>query len=36
MELVDYDVPSAVIRSNATVAAVDAAPVEEMSIPFEV
>jgi len=36
MELVDYDVPSAVIRSNATVAAVNAAPSEEMSIPFEV
>lgn len=34
MELVDYESPSAVIRSNTTVAAVDAAPAEEMSIEF--
>tara|TARA_B110000908_G_scaffold69520_1_gene83853 strand:- start:1540 stop:2070 length:531 start_codon:yes stop_codon:yes gene_type:complete len=33
-ELVDFEAPSAVIRSNATTAAVDAAPVEEMSIEF--
>ena len=36
MELVDYEAPSAVIKANATHAAVDAQPVEEMSIPFEV
>ena len=34
MEIVDYEAPSAVIKSKATNAAVDAAPVEEMSIEF--
>lgn len=36
MEIIDYEAPSAVIKSNATNAAVDAQPAEEMSIPFEV
>lgn len=36
MELVDYDAPSAVIKSNVqTNAAVEAAPSEEMEIAFE-
>lgn len=34
MELVDYEAPSAVIKANATNAAVDAQPSEEMSIEF--
>jgi hypothetical protein len=33
-ELVDFEAPSAVIRSKAVNAAVDAAPAEEMSIEF--
>ena len=33
-KLVDFEAPSAVIRSNAVNAAVDAAPAEEMSIEF--
>lgn len=35
MELVDFEQPSAVIRSNAVTAAVAAAPAEEMEIAFE-
>ena len=34
MEIVDYEQPSAVIKANATNAAVDAQPAEEMSIEF--
>lgn len=34
MEIVDYQAPSAVIKANATNAAVDAQPAEEMSIEF--
>lgn len=34
MEIVDYEAPSAVIKANATTAAVNAQPAEEMSIEF--
>ena len=34
MEIVDYEAPSAVLKANATNAAVEAQPVEEMSIEF--
>lgn len=34
MEIVDYEAPSAVIKANATNAAVEAQPAEEVSIEF--